>query len=56
MNSNDTNWISKRDKENVQPDSTGFNEIFLEVRQAKPPHKVAFQPYEQTRAEFSFPK
>lgn len=45
MNSNDTNWISKRDKENLQPDSISFNEIFLEVRQLKNPHKVASKPY-----------
>lgn len=41
MSTNDTNWISKRDKENLQPDSISSSEI-LQVRQVKNPQQSNF--------------
>lgn len=41
MSTNDTNWISKRDKENLQPDSISSSEI-LQVRKVKNPQQSNF--------------
>lgn len=54
INSN-TYWISKRDKENVQPDQITFNDIYLEVRQVKT-YKAASHPFQESDPKFSFSK